>query len=197
MMMADEKSKQSSSKECGSEPLPGRRNPWEIEAIPPGLEETPLDFLFADHHRQRQAVEILLRLADGEYNKTGVRNLIVFLKHDLPLHIADEEHDLLPLLRQQCRPEDDIDTLVERLTGEHEGDESAAREVISLLKGLADGKPLSEEDRGAIRSFAAHLRRHLALENGVLLPIARVRMSAESLKLLSKRMKARRTGGRA
>lgn len=170
---------------------------WMIEPMPEGLEDSPLDFLFADHHRQRQAVQILLRIAGGEHDETALRNLITFLERDFALHIADEERDFVPLLRRQCRPEDNIDRLIERLSLEHADDESSVREIVAILRSRLQGVVLSEWDQARMRDFASHLRRHLALENGVLLPIARVRMGAASLALLAARIRERRARRRS
>lgn len=167
-------------------------DPWTIEPMPEGLEDSPLDFLFADHHRQRQAVHILLRIAGGEYDETGVRNLVSFLERDFALHIQDEEIDFVPLLRRLCPPEDGIDELAERLAHEHADDKSSVQKVIETLRTLLSGGELNESGEAAIRAFATHLRQHLAIENGVLLPIARVRMDPESLNALALAIRSRR-----
>ncbi len=169
-------------------------DPWAIEPMPRELFDSPLDFLFADHHRQRQAVRILLNIAAGAWDETGGSDLITFLERDFALHIQDEECDFVPLLRRICPPEDGIDVLAERLADEHADDRSSVQRVIAILRKRLQGEPLSRQAQESIRDFAAHLRQHLAIENSVLLPIARVRMDAESLTALSKAMRNRRGG---
>lgn len=167
-------------------------DPWSIEPMPEDLYDSPLDFLFADHHRQRQAVQMLLMIAEGAYDETGVRNLIAFLERDFVLHIQDEECDFVPLLRRHCPPEDGIDALAERLAQEHVDDRTSVTRVIEFLCKLLKGDPLSEVEKAGIRAFAAHLRRHLAVENGVLLPIARVRLGPEALRAMAQGIRERR-----
>ncbi|MFP3942288.1 MAG: hemerythrin domain-containing protein [Alphaproteobacteria bacterium] len=192
-MMADKKPGGATTGRCN--PASGQPGPWTIEPIPAGLEHSPLDFLFADHHRQRQAVQILLNIADGAYNEAGLRNLVKFLEHDFALHIQDEECDFVPLLRRLCPPEDGIDALAERLAGEHADDKSSVKKVVKSLQNRLAGGKLSGTERETIRAFAAHLRRHLAIENGVLLPIARVRMDPDALAELARAIRSRRAKG--
>jgi len=167
-------------------------NPWEIERSPPGLIESPIEFLFAEHHRQRQAANILHLVADGETKKSGVRKLIEFLKTDFAIHVADEELSFFPLLRLHCLPEDNIDSLIAQLAEEHKKDEETVASVISILENLLAGQALNDAFRQVVRAFAEHIRQHLAIENAALLPIAHVRLDNEALSVLSAMMKERR-----
>lgn len=167
-------------------------DPWVIEAMPPALINSPLDFIFAEHHRQRQAAMILNLIADGEFDTKGVNNLIAFLEGDFALHVGDEELGFFPILRQLCQPEDNIDPLIARLVEEHKDDETISDDIIERLKKLRLGVPLDKGDKRRIHVFAEHLRQHLALENAVLLPIARVRMDDTALSTLSYTLKQRR-----
>ncbi len=168
-------------------------DPWAIDKIEAGLIDVPLEFIFADHHRQRQAALMLNMIAAGGFEERGVRNLIRFLKEDFARHIADEELGFFPLLRERCLPEDKIDPLIARLVDEHKDDESCGDAVIALLEKRLAGHEISNSARGQISAFAEHILQHLAVENAVLLPIARVRMDAASLKALSTMLKERRT----
>ena len=47
---------------------------------------------------------------------------------------------------------------------------------------------------GALKSFADHVREHISLEDGVLIPIARLRLTRTDLTLLSDEMRRRRAG---
>jgi len=165
---------------------------WRIEPMPPDLIDSPLDFVFAEHLRQREAATILLSIADGGFSKEGIANLIDFLKNDFALHIGDEEIVLFPILRQRCFPEDNIDGVIERLQEEHREDENIVEDVIATLTKRLEGKSLSVDGARRLRLFAEHIRQHLALENGVLLPIARVRLEPKDLKVLAQMLKRRR-----
>jgi len=171
---------------------PQSSDPWKIEASPPGLIGSPIDFLFAEHHRQRQAVNVLHLIADGEVREAGVKKLIEFLKTDFAIHIADEELSFFPLLRLHCLAEDSIGELIERLAEEHKKDEATAASVTVILEGLLAGHVLTGERRKVIRVFAERIRQHLAMENAALLPIARKRLDDEALVILSEMMKERR-----
>ncbi len=170
---------------------------WRIEAIPADLIESPLDFIFAEHHRQREAAAILTMIADGEFNRGGIEDLIKFLEEDFEFHIADEEIAFFPVLREHCLKEDNVDAVMNRLVEEHRKDESSAEETIALLNSLLAGRPLADNEKRRVRLFAEHIRQHLALENGVLLPIARVRLRTAELELLTDMFKQRRRTQRA
>ena len=167
-------------------------DPWAIDEIEADLIEVPLEFIFADHHRQRQAALMLNLIAAGGFEENGVRNLIKFLNEDFARHIADEELGFFPLLRERCLPEDKIDALIARLVDEHKDDESHGGAAITLLENRLAGHDLNEKEKEKISAFAEHILQHLAVENAVLLPIARVRMDADSLKALSIMLKERR-----
>lgn len=165
---------------------------WTIEPIPRGLIDSPLDFIFAEHHRQREAAAILTMVADGEFNKGGVAELIAFLEHDFALHVGDEEIVLFPFLRRLCLSEDNVDRIIDRLQEEHRTDESDGAAVIGILKERLGGHPLPAHSSGRLRCFAEHIRQHLALENSVLLPIARVRLKPDVLETVAGMLRERR-----
>ena len=165
---------------------------WRIEPMPPELIDSPLDFIFAEHLRQREAATMLLAIADGNYSKQGLTHLIEFLENDFALHIGDEEVVLFPVLRERCLKEDNIDALIERLNEEHREDENTVEDVISILLRRIKGHMISAVDARRLRVFAEHIRQHLALENGVMLPIARVRLSEDDLASLADMLKKRR-----
>lgn len=172
---------------------PQCNDPWAIEPLAKGLIDDPLEFIFADHHRQRQAAIILNMIAAGEFDECGVRSLVKFMKEDFARHIADEELGFFPLLRERCLAEDKIEPLITRLVEEHKDDESGGVAIINLLKERLAGKDLNDDAKSKIAAFAEHILQHLAVENAVLLPIARVRMDETSLKALSSIFKERRT----
>lgn len=167
-----------------------------IEPLPPELVHEPLNWLFAEHYRHRQlcqliervgAATILLREEAGE--------ILAFLRHDMPLHIIDEEDDLFPLLRRRCLLADELDVVLGALSAEHHDDLERARDLITALERALGGGGAPGYDRETRRlftDFALHERRHIALENAVVLPIARLRLTAADLRSLSVRLAARR-----
>jgi|GEM_PF-645900 len=169
-------------------------DPWVFEPIPPEILDAPLDYLFADHHRQRQAALALLLVADGEFDRNGLGDLIDFLEVDFALHVDDEERGFFPILRQHCAPQDNIDALIDRLIDEHNNDDRISAEIMRVLNDLSEGKPLEESDKSKLRAFAEHIRQHLAVENAVLLPIARVRLDENAQSKLSAILKQHHAG---
>jgi len=166
--------------------------PWVIEKSPDGLLDNPLEFIFAEHYRQRAAAAILTMIADGEFDERGVKLLINFLETDFDIHIGDEELALFPMLKQHCLPEDKVERVIERLQDEHREDEASNEIIISILKSMTGANNLSDNEKRRLRVFAEHIRQHLALENGVLLPIARVRLGPAELNVLVQLLKDRR-----
>ncbi len=166
---------------------------------PPDLKliSSPLDFLFAEHLRQRQFAKILALAADDVINRKTIRSVIAFIRADLAQHIRDEEIAFFPSLRRLCGPDDNIDAILDVLAEEHREDETASEAVLSTLQKLEKGEKASEAESAALRDFADHLRRHIALENGVLLPIARARMTAEALSLVAQSLASARARDRA
>jgi iron-sulfur cluster repair protein YtfE (RIC family) len=164
--------------------------------IPVRLLAQPLDYLQADHCRHRTVLNLMMQIAEGTAaEKAAASAALDYLETGLPLHYADEE-TLFPLLRQRCLPEDGIEAVLGRLRAEHiEGDASAKLLARALRASLAAGSPMLEQAElfSQLRSFVKLERLHLALENAVLIPLARVRLTPEDLASLSHSMRARRT----
>lgn len=168
----------------------------EIEAIPSELIKEPLSFFFAEHYRHRQLCRAIDELsASTFFDAARIAEVVDFLRFEAPIHIIDEEEDLFPLLRRRCLTEDDLEGVLGVLSAEHKADAvlggTVRRHLEQCLeKRLAPGGDL--EMRKALAAFAAQERRHLALENAIVLPIARLRLTAEDLTGLSRRLAARR-----
>lgn len=168
---------------------------WAISPMSIDLIDNPIDFILAEHHRQREAAMLLTRIADGEYDAGGVEALRDFLEEDFALHIGDEEIALFPILREHCLPEDNVDRIMERLLAEHRDDETLGEETVEILNRLLAGESLTENAGRRLRRFAEHICQHLALENGVLLPIARVRLGVHVLDELADILRRRHSLG--
>lgn len=156
------------------------------------LLKEPLEFILEEHLRQRQAAKILCLIADGVVNRRTIEAAADFIRHDLALHILDEELSLFPALRVSCLPEDNIGQLLDILAVDHREDERLSGEVRRILSALLAGESLADADAVNLRAFADHLRRHIALENGVLLPLAAARLDVDAIALLSTSMVERR-----
>ncbi len=165
-----------------------------LDPLPHGLLRQPLDYLTADHHRHR----VLCRLADALAATPGAdpdraRAVGTFIGRDMAIHVIDEEQDLFPLLRRRATPEDAIDAVLGRLAAEHRsGGVLAARLAQALDEAALTGRPIDRATRLDLAEFARSEREHLALENAVVMPLARLRLTAGDLRALSLRMAARR-----
>ena len=130
-----------------------------------------------------------------EFDAARITAMLDYIRFDLTLHVIDEEEDFFPLLRKRCLAEDDIDDVLDRLTSEHSADKalsSGIRDTLNACVILRKPPCAIEGGAEALRTFAAQERRHLALENAVIIPIARLRLNADDLKSLSERLLARR-----
>lgn len=159
---------------------------------------SPLDFLIADHNKQKLFFEKLDRLADAEHADSEAAAVIVdFLNHDLALHILDEEQDLFPLLRRRCPPEDEIEHVLSILDRDHEKETVAVQSLVHDIEAcMVGGTPPRSKPalRSAIHRFARQQLRHIGVENSIIIPIAKARLIEDDLENLSKRMIARRGG---
>jgi iron-sulfur cluster repair protein YtfE (RIC family) len=167
-----------------------------IEPVPPELVHEPLNWLFAEHYRHRQLCQLIERVGTATVLLNDeAHEILGFLRHDMPLHVVDEEDDLFPLLRRRCQAEDELDSVLGALSADHRSDLDRARVLITALEGaLAEGRAPGHdrESRHVFTDFALHERRHVALENAVVLPIARLRLTSADLRSLSIRLAARR-----
>lgn len=165
---------------------------WRIEALPGGLLDRPIDYLAADHARQRHAADILTRLSEGAFDRDGVRRLASFMAVDFAMHIADEEQSLFPILAQRRKPEDHLEAIIEVLHEEHAEDNALARIVAHVLSAAVVTGRIDMDGYGALKAFASHVHEHISLEDGVLIPIARLRLTKTDLTSLSEAMRKRR-----
>ncbi|MFZ5719174.1 MAG: hemerythrin domain-containing protein [Pseudomonadota bacterium] len=167
-----------------------------IEDIPRDLINEPLEWFFAEHYRHRQACRMMTEVAAAHvFDGERITALVEFIRNDLALHIIDEEEDLFPLLRRRTLPEDEIEDVLGRLSAEHKSDAVCAQVVRDHLEaclGRQVAPGMVAEARKAMQDFASQELQHLALENAVVLPIARLRLTAKDLKGMSRRLAARR-----
>lgn len=167
-----------------------------LDALPGGLLGRPLAYIQADHLRQRVLCHLMEQLAEDPHTEAGLaREVASHLAHDMRLHVIDEEEDLFPLLRRRAPDDAELATLLGRLAADHQADQRLAGEIAAGLEAWQPGRApsgLPRALREALRLFAGNQRRHLALENARVLPLARRCLDAEDLRNLSLRMAARR-----
>ncbi|MCF8505864.1 MAG: hemerythrin domain-containing protein [Caulobacter sp.] len=157
---------------------------------------SPLDFFFAEHFRHRQLCGLIDQLSKTTFFDPGpIAEVVDFLRFEAPIHIIDEEEDLFPLLRRRCLAEDEVEGVLGVLSAEHKADGLLGKVVRTYLERCLETRAApgaTHEGRRDLAAFATQERRHLALENAVVLPIARQRLTAEDLAGLARRLAARR-----
>jgi uncharacterized cupin superfamily protein/hemerythrin-like domain-containing protein len=104
-------------------------------------------------------------------------------------HHQDEECDLFPCLCATSSAE--ARELVACLLEEHKGMEATWQRLRPMLLAIADGQS-AELDATVAQRFIDVYDRHIAQENGELLPLAERLLSSEQLKTLGQSMAARR-----
>lgn len=172
------------------------RGAADIEETPQSLLADPIEWFFAEHARHRQFSYLLDEAATSQvFDETLIKGLLDFVRNDMEIHVRDEEEDLFPTLRKRALPEDDIDRVVEYLTKEHKVDVARALSVAEHLESCLARRIAPGSDPAvveALRKAASQEVRHLALENAVVLPIARLRLTPRDLRAMSRRLAARR-----
>ncbi len=163
---------------------------------PTGLPNNPIEWFLAEHHRHRQFCELMRHASIATvFDEKLVTWLLDFVVHELALHVSDEEQDFFPLLRARALPEDDVEEILGRLSAEHVEGQDDARSVRQHLEDcLRSRVPVgwSAARRRSLEGFTAQELRHLALENAVVLPLARLRLTPEDLRALGQKLAARR-----
>jgi len=154
----------------------------------------PLEFIREDHMHMRtvcETIERLSRLAAPEAAEIG--RVLDFLGRELGLLIQDEDGELRDLLLLRCTEEDEIAPTLERLSAEHEVLSDLCPRLALALDRMRQGRRAASEDEAVLlRDFADRLRRHLIVENAIVLPIARARLTAADIAALRNAMIRRR-----
>ncbi|MBT7907313.1 MAG: hypothetical protein HN582_07465 [Marinovum sp.] len=172
---------------------PGRRGEC-LKPIDLSLLDSPLDFMAEDHLRTRKICALIDQVAASNgTDHTDVKEVMFFLRDEFPLQMQDKTIDLFPMMHSRCKVSDEIDSILDRLQFDH-GEELETQPKLTavlenLLAGQAEPRP---KDWALLVSFAKHVRRHLIVENAILLPIARARLSASDLGQLRDTMQQRR-----
>ncbi|MEX5516557.1 hemerythrin domain-containing protein [Pseudophaeobacter sp. 1A09344] len=157
--------------------------------------DNPLDFIAEDHMREREVCAVIDRIvASASMERAEIDQVLTFLEAQLPQHLADEEIDLFPMMLKRCEPEDEIDKVIDKLQSDHGHAIADAPAIVAIIRGFdkPSSRP-SQSDCEQMKDFAHHARRHLILENAVILPIARARLTDEDLNTMRRHMLERRS----
>jgi len=155
----------------------------------------PLDHIAAEHLRLREICGRLdaLVAAVPQPDRVLAAEVLADLDTALPRHIRDEEGDLFPLLRRRSADDNDIGDTLDRLHADHARFGAAlARVCAALRRVVASDTAFTPGEAAEVADFAAHERRHLIVENAIVLPLARVRLTRDDLRSLRRQMALRR-----
>lgn len=163
--------------------------------VPASLLKRPIDYIQADHDRQRIVCATLRRFAaSGEADAAAGRIVARFLTVDVVLNHADESEDVYPALRRRFIAADELDRTLGHLDTDHAALQDVLGRIAAALAPLESGPTvqLSRAEAGLLDEFASEQHRHLAVENAIVLPIARVRLLPDDLAAISHTMTTRR-----
>ena len=157
----------------------------------------PLEVIRLEHDRQLLLCERLLQLAnDQEVGPVAqvTETLLSYLTSDLPLHAMDEEEDLFPLMKLRCHPGDGFDAVLAKLEFEHSVEKVLAQHIVIDLREIVGARALRSSMRifADLRCFTECQQRHLAWENGMVLPLADKWLTPADLAEMGRNMAARR-----
>lgn len=171
-------------------------SPHQTQDIPTDLLDDPIAWFLAEHQRHRQFCELMRRAAtQTTFDEELMTWLLDFVVHELAQHVWDEEQVFFPLLRARALPEDEIDPVLRRLSSEHAKDLGHAQKVQQHLQDCVDRRipaGRAAARRRALQAFADQELRHLALENAVVLPLARLRLTRDDMTTLGRKLAMRR-----
>jgi hemerythrin-like domain-containing protein len=167
----------------------------------PGAEpgpDHPLDHWFSSHRVLETKLRLLAR-AEGQLDspkkahaRSQVEALVTFLEAHLPLHIEDEEISIFARLRGRLtgREEEALDLLEEQHRISHRL-QSALRGAVEEYK-RKPGKRSAEKIRVVVCELLDLYRRHIRLEDQVILRAAHRVLTAVELASIAGEMKQRR-----
>ncbi|MFO1364738.1 MAG: hemerythrin domain-containing protein [Burkholderiales bacterium] len=172
-----------------------------LRAAPPAAAfDDPLGALQALHRRLESRCGLLERLAehvgrhgsDADARATAGHVMRCF-DEDCPLHDADLETDLLPLLRAAVPPPEQarVAALAAALAALHADARAAYDAVRPPLAAIADGR-LAKIDRALAGRLQALCLARIEREQSELLALARAHLDAAALARLGRAMAARR-----
>ena len=165
------------------------------KGLPTSLLQQPLDYISADHSRQRLVCAALMRFAEaGRVDCDDAKAAVTFLSRDLRLHHRDEDEDLFPKLRKRAHANDKLDDLLSGLSQDHIQSMADVETITRVLAGEARAGQIkiATAERDVMLDFAKRERGHLAIENGIVMVIARKRLKGVDRALICRAMRQRR-----
>ena len=167
----------------------------DLAPVSPVLLDEPLEYLLAYHLRQRCLCAALRRIASvGRIDHALSQCIATRLGLELAQHHEDEDRDFFPAVLRRSLPEDDLAPIIAQLTEDHRRSSLLAGLIAEELA-LSTPETTLVLDAGStaiMRAYAERETRHLAIENAIVMVIARKRLKLDDLRGISRRMKTRR-----
>ena len=161
--------------------------------------------LLSDCHRR---IEMFMRSLEGvgkvidsaptEDTRQALETALRYFREAAPKHTADEEESLFPRLRRlQSAEVESAFAKLDELEGEHRWAEPLHTEVESLGLAYLSRGQLSPAQIAAFRSAVSRLstmyKRHIAVEDGTLFPVAANALAEGDKEAIAAEMAKRRT----
>jgi inactivated superfamily I helicase len=162
--------------------------------------DDPLNVISGRHARQREVCQSLKSIAESRLIESDdLHRLKHFFYHELPHHREDEEKCFFPVLRRRVQPERDLNlgSLLERIAMERRKADKLMLETVRSLEALAGDHQgtITAGLASDIGEYHASEMHRLAITNGVIMTIARARLTRQDISSISHCMTARAAQG--
>jgi len=165
----------------------------------PGFDQ-PIAVLKHCHDRIRKQLDTLARLpahlaehGADEQARQAAKAIIKYFDKAAPLHHADEEEDLVPMLGSVATGDDaaTLQALVPGIMQDHDAMDATWQTLHEQLSAIAAGTA-SALDGAMVTQFAQRYADHMTLEEENIAPMAKRLFSPEQMQQLGAAMQARR-----
>ena len=176
-------------------PGPQRTEPESPPSVNPQIFLDPLGYLRTELYRQRVACNTLEALASTDTNgdvRADAERILRYIVEEVPVHIADLEQCLFPLLAKRVTPNDKLDGILAEMHDEDERDRAIVEDLVGVLRRLAEGEASPADLQSAAGRLIEPRRRNLDRQTEVILPLAEERLSGADLAALGAAMAERR-----
>lgn len=155
------------------------------------VSDNPLETLSQEHEVQLRLCDALEQIANDlpeSVNPTMVYTARELLDHAFHCHMRFEDEQLFPRLRYRGADSEGLSDIIAQLSHEHDRDECFGTEIAEEFAGLAKTGTCRNPDMLGymLRGFFECQRRHIALENIAVIPVARRILRPEDLSSMNK-----------
>ncbi len=147
--------------------------------------DMPLGYFYAANRRQRRfCAELTAATQAPDVLAPALKALAIDLAEDFQ-RLEGAEKLLFKLLRRRAEPEDDFSRILGILASDHDTDRALHLELGAALCAYVESTADRVTLATLVERFVARKLRTIALENAVVLPIARLRLKPADLRQLA------------